>query len=332
MRYSRQLLTIPAVIVGAVIVYVFAAGSAPYVQSLVVLIGIYYVFAASLNLVVGYTDLVSFGHAAYFAVGAYATALATIHWGTGLILGAVIGALLAATLAAIVALSSRQLSGVYFALATLAAAEIVRFIAMNWADFTRGPFGLSIPGSAKTLLPGVPLTSDSYLPIILILAALTLIGMWWLIRSDIGSRMISVRENPGLAASVGVSPFRYRLIAFVLAGAIAAVAGAVYSYNYGILTPDLSGLHYDSLALLMVMFGGRGRTLGPLVGAVVFVLLPQWIDVQGSLGELVFAAILFVVVLLVPGGVVGTIADFARTRRSRRAARRAGVERLEEAA
>jgi branched-chain amino acid transport system permease protein len=315
-RYAAPAITLLC----AVIAWIVLTGAPSYIQSIAVLVGIYFLLSSSLNLVVGYTDLISFGQAAFFAIGAYVSALAAIYWHTGLLLGAVIGAVVAALFAAIVVSASRQLSGVYFALATMAAAEIVRIVLLNWTDFTRGPLGLSLPFGDKTLIPGVKITQSSFVSIVFAVVILATIAMWFLLRSDIGSRMISVRQNAALSASVGVSPSKYRFVAFCISGGIAAVAGSLYAFNYGILTPDLSGLHYSALALLMVIFGGRGTLLGPLIGAAVFVILPDLIDIQGALGEVLFAAVLFIVVLVMPRGVLGTIGESVRKRRARRIA------------
>lgn len=295
--------------------WVLLASASAYAQSLAVLVGIYFLLAHSLNIVIGYTDLISFGHAAFFAVGAYGASLAAVHWHTGLVVGALFGAALAALLAILVGLASVRLSGVYFALATLAAAEIVRIILLNWIPLTRGPLGLSIPLAEKTLIPGLPLTQGVFIHLVFGVAIVVVMGTWVLLRSDLGQRMIAVRENAKLAASIGVSPTKYRLIAFAVSGAVAAVAGSLFAFNYGIVTPTLSGLHYSSIALLMVIFGGRGTLLGPFIGAAVFVLLPDLIDVNGALGEVLFAVVLLAVVLLMPQGVIGTVRGFLRDRR-----------------
>lgn len=286
-----------------------AFSAMPYARSLAVLILIYYLLASSLNAVMGYTDLISFGQAAFFGIGAYAAVLSATYLGVGLLGGALIGIAISSVLALIVSSVSRALSGVYFALATMAAAEIVHIIILNWVDLTRGPLGLSLRGADRVLVPGVRITPDGLFHLIVVVAVVVTIAFVWFVRSDVGVRTIGVRENADLAASIGVVPARQRTIAFLVSGAIAAIGGALYAFSYGILTPSVAGLHYSALALLIVIFGGRGTILGPLIGAMVFVLLPESIGLEGALGEVAFAVVLLVVVLLLPNGIVGSIGD-----------------------
>lgn len=276
-------------------------------MSIAVLIVLYYLLATSLNVIMGFTDLISFGQSAFFGLGAYAAALTATHLGAGLLGGMAVGIVLSGVLALIVSSVSRALSGVYFALATMAAAEIVHIVLLNWVDFTRGPLGFSLKAADRVLVPGVLLTPQLMFTLVLGTGVIVTLVIGLFVRSDRGVRSIGVRENADLSASVGIVPARQRALAFLISGSIASVAGALYAFNYGILTPELSSLWYSALALLMVTFGGKGTILGPLVGAAVFVALPELIGLQGTLGQVVFALVLLLVVLLLPRGVVGSI-------------------------
>lgn len=278
-----------------------------YGMSLAVLIVIYYLLATSLNVIMGFSDMISFGQAAFFGIGAYSATLTATYLGAGLLGGMLVGILLSAILALIVSLVSRALSGVYFALGTMAAAEIVHIVILNWVDFTRGPLGFSLKAADRELVPGILLQPQMMFHIILAVGVLVTLGIGLFVRSDMGLRSIGVRENAGLSASIGIIPARQRAIAFLISGVIASVGGSLYAFNYGILTPALAALWYSALALLMVIFGGKGTILGPLVGAAVFVLLPEFIGVEGTLGQVVFALVLLLVVLLLPRGIVGSI-------------------------
>jgi len=307
----RRRQTVEGLITIAVLVIawpVLSLAHVPYVQSLAALIAIYYLLAVSLNVIMGYTDLISFGQAAFFGVGAYSAVLTATHLGAGLLGGVLVGVVLSAVLALVVSSVSRTLSGVYFALATMAAAEIVHIVILNWVDLTRGPLGLSLKGADRVLVPGVPLSGDAVFQLIMGVSIVVTIGIFLFVRSDTGVRTIGVRENAALSASIGIVPTRQRAIAFLISGVVASVGGALYAFNYGILTPAVSSLTYSALALLMVIFGGKGTILGPLVGAAVFVVLPEAIGLQGALGQVAFAVVLLIVVLLLPRGVVGSIA------------------------
>ena len=294
-----------AVIVGG---WLWIAGSdASYVRSLASLVAIYYLLAFSLNIVMGFTDLISFGQAAFFGLGAYTTVIVAVELGAGLLGGMAVGIGLSVVVAIAVASASARLSGVYFALATLAAAEIIHIVVLNWIDLTRGPLGLNLPATARTLTGSVLVDRELVFSVVMAAALLATVGLFLFLRSDAGHRMVAVRENPDLAASIGIRPLRQRVVAFAASGAVASVAGSLYAFNYGILTPDVSALHYSALALLIVIFGGKGTILGPLVGAVAFVVIPEAIGLTGTMGEVVFAAILLVIVLVLPRGVVGSV-------------------------
>lgn len=309
LRSRRALMQLTCGVIAALAVCVGAFASTAYTQSLIVQIAIFAILSVSLNLVIGYTDLISFGHAGFFAIGGYVAAILAVDRGFSLLLGALAAVLSGVIFAGIVAAASLRLSGVYFALTTLGAAEIVRILSLNLVDLTRGPLGLNIPFQERQLIDGVPLTPELTLGVVLGGLALAVAVVWLVVRSDLGFRMVAVRENPELAASVGVRPLALRTTAFCISGAIAAIAGTLYAFYYGVVTPEIGSLHYTALPLLMVMFGGRGTLLGPILGAAVFILLPQWLGLDGAMGEVLFALILLAVVVALPRGVVGTIGE-----------------------
>jgi branched-chain amino acid transport system permease protein len=284
-----------------------SALNSDYGKSIAVLVTVYYLLAASLNMIMGFSDLISFGQAAFFAIGGYSAALTAVDLGAGLIAGAVIGIAVSCVFAFIVSTVSRALSGVYFALATMAAAQLVYLVILNAVGFTRGPLGLNLPAADKVLVPGVPLTGDSMFHITLAAGLVATVAISFFVRSGTGVRSIGVRENADLSASIGIVPARQRTISFLVAGVLASIGGSLYAFNYGVLTPSVGSLTYSALALLMVTFGGRGTILGPLIGAAVFVIVPDAIGLEGALGQVVFAIILLLVVLLLPRGVVGSI-------------------------
>jgi len=313
-RQSVESALTVVLIIGA---WLWLGGSgATYYRSLTSLVAIYYLLAFSLNIVLGFTDLISFGQAAFFGVGAYASVIVAVELGAGLLGGMAVGVALSVVLALAVAGASARLSGVYFALATLAAAQMVYIVILNWVGLTRGPLGLSLPGTARTLAGSDQVDRELLFSVVMATALLATIGLFLFLRSDAGHRMVSVRENPDLAASIGVRPLQQRSLAFAASGAVASIGGSLYAFNYGILTPDVSALHYSALALLIVIFGGKGTILGPLIGAIAFVVIPEAIGLSGTLGEVAFAAVLLVIVLLLPKGVIGSVYGFTWRRPS----------------
>jgi branched-chain amino acid transport system permease protein len=310
--------TIPRAAVGSVVLVLAVAlapvvFAAPYQRSLLSLMGIYALLAVSYNLIIGAAGVISFGHAGFFATGAYGAAILSVDAGWSMAAAITASMVVSALLGILVGLMSLRVGGVHFAVATLAFAEGLRLVATNAEGLTGGSNGKVVPPGVVELVPGLRLDGDlaSYG---LIWGAL-LLALYVVVRLTstwVGSAFLAIRENEPLARAVGVSPLPYKLAAFAIGGTFASLAGAMYAYDYGIVTPAVSGLHYTALPLLMVMLGGRGTLTGPLVGAAAFALLPELLGLEGEWNEVVFGLVLLVVVLLLPRGVVPGLAGLVR--------------------
>jgi branched-chain amino acid transport system permease protein len=294
-----------------------------YGRSLLVLIGIYCMLALSYDIIVGHAGVISFGHAGFFAVGAYGMGLLTTYWDWPLVASLAAAVTLSVLVSLLIGLISLRISGHHFAVATLAFAELLRLVLLNVDEVTRGPLGLLIPPGTVELVPGVVLQG----PFMFHTLAwggvlLTVYVMARLRQTRIGWSFLGIRENEALASAVGIFPLKIKLIAFALSGGLAAIAGAVYGAYYGVLTPEVSGTHYTALALLMVMLGGRGTLSGPIIGAAAFVFLPELLGLEGSWNEVMFGVILLVVLRVLPFGVARGLS----LTRGRRAAGRTAAE------
>lgn len=270
---------------------------------------IYVMLAVSLNIMLGYIGLISFGHAAFFGVGAYTSGLLTYHFDIPFYIGFLVAVLLCLILGAIVGLMTLKLSGVYFAIITLAFAEIIRVLVLNLVDITRGPLGLSVP---KIEVSFIGYNLFVYYGIFLVLMAV-LYFVHSLIGSPLGKKFILLRENEELAISAGINPFKTKVIGVIISSGIAGIAGVCYAYSYLFLNPNILGLHYTTIALLMVIVGGKGTFIGPIFGAVVFSLLPEGLRfLDSSVSMVIFGLLLLICIILIPKGIVDLFSKMFR--------------------
>ena len=285
-------------------------------------VAIWALFATSLNLLVGYTGLVSFGHAAYFGIGAYATGILMKKLGLGFWLAFPAAGLMAGLFAAIFGFFCVRLTRIYFAMLTLAFAQIVWAICFKWNEVTGGEQGMpEIPypdfgwvERAGAVLPflGGYRTSDYFYFLTLVLVAACLWLMRRIVGSPFGRMLTTIRENPERAEFIGVNVRRYELMAFVLAGAFAGLAGGLFGiFNRGVF-PDFAYWTKSSEVLIMTLLGGMGAFFGPAVGALVLLWLNQQIVSYTEYWPLILGTILVILLFAFPGGLAGAAEAFWR--------------------
>ncbi len=276
-----------------------------YVLHMLTLWALYSLLALSLNIVVGFLGELSFGHAAFFGVGAYTSALLVMQWHWPLWLAPLAGAALAGLLGWLIGYVSLRIVGPQFAILTLGFGAIVLTITNYWVDVTRGPMGLSqIPAfSMPSWGLDFSLASHMY-PLALLLLGVVLYGCHVLQHSRQGRAFVAVRENPELAASVGIDVFRTKLLGFVVATALAGFTGALYAHYLRVITPDVMSLTYMSAMLIMVVIGGKGSLYGPVLGALLYTFMLEALRSTGAWRMVVFAALLIACVVFLPGGLV----------------------------
>ena len=298
-------------------------------------IAIWALFATSLNLLVGYTGLVSFGHAAYFGIGAYATGILMKQAGVAFPLAFAAAGLAAGAFALVFGYFCVRLTRIYFAMLTLAFAQVVWAICFKWNSVTGGEQGMpEIPYPSfdwvERVAAVVPLvggyrTSDYFYFTTLILVGLC----FWLLRrivsSPFGRMLTTIRENAERAEFIGVNVRRYELAAFVLAGVFAGLAGGLFGiFNRGVF-PDFAYWTKSSEVLIMTLLGGMGTFYGPAVGAFVLLWLNQLIVSYTEYWPLILGSILVLLLFVFPGGLAGALGGLARRWRRPRAAADARV-------
>ncbi len=297
------------ILLAALMLYPFLAPSAFWLNFGAVTL-MFATLAQGWNILGGYGGQYSFGHALFFGVGAYATAVWQIRFGldpwSGFALGVALGAGVGAFFGA---LSFRSgLRGSYFALITLAFAEVFRILAASLA-FTGGGQGLLIPlnpGAAHFQFVDRRLVFGAAALIFLAALAATL----WLERSRFGARLVALRENEDAARALGVDVFRVKLGAIALSGAIAAAAGALYAQMFLYIDAGIAfGSHMSVEALVAPIVGGPGTLFGPLIGTIALRLLHEGaVHVTGGapgLGLALFGVILLLALRFMPDGLVG---------------------------
>ena len=275
-------------------------------------------FAMSFNLLYGYMGQISFGHAAFFGTGAYATAMVFTRLKTeggeiamsDFLLSLLAGPPVAALAAVIVGFFCVRLTGIYFAMLTLAFGELLYYIVFSWYSFTKGDDGI------QGLLPP-PFFQDAsnfyYLTLAIVVAALAL--MWRITDSPFGYTMRTLRDNQRRAAFLGINVRAHMLMNFVIAGTFAGVAGALWGPFSRSINPGVLGWQESGVAVFMTLIGGAGSFIGPMVGSVIYTLLQTVVKMYTVYWPLSIGTIILLIVLFAPGGLLGLVEKRMKARR-----------------
>ena len=261
-------------------------------------------FATAFNLVFHQTGLLSFGHAAFFGVGAYASALLMTRAGWPYLLTIPAALLAAALVALVVGFFSVRTSKIYFTMLTLAFAQLLWAVVHKWYDFTGGDNGITglDPGGLASSHRGL-----YYLSLALLLAGVYLVHR--LDRSPFGYSLRAVRDNPARAEAIGIPPTRYLLAAFAVSGALAGVAGALQVAWQRSAFPDFLYWTKSAEAIIAAILGGSQALLGPSIGALAFVELGAFVQARTEYWPLALGLVLLLLVLFFPRGLAGFLGE-----------------------
>ncbi|MBC9071444.1 branched-chain amino acid ABC transporter permease [Thauera sp. CAU 1555] len=261
-------------------------------------------FACAFNLLLGYTGLLSFGHAVFLGSAAYLTGHALSAWGLPTLVGLAVGTAAAALLGLVIGALAIRRQGIYFAMITLALAQMMYFVFLQ-SPFTGGENGLQ--GVPRGSLAGIDLSNDYALYYLVV--ALFAAAFWLILRtihSPFGQALKAIRENEARAVSLGYDVDRYKLLAFVLSAGLSGLAGALKVLVFGFATLTDVHWHTSGEVVLMTLLGGMGTVMGPVVGAGVVVLLQtELADKVGSLVTVIMGALFVFCVLVFRRGIVG---------------------------
>jgi branched-chain amino acid transport system permease protein len=290
-----------------------------YYLDLLGLACLYAILVLGLNMTFGYTGQLSLGHVGFWGIGAYTSALLTVDHGWSPLSAMVAGMALSAVAAAPLGIFTRNLSGHYLALATLAFAAIVQVVLFNWVELTGGPNGVGgiPPLGLGGLVADTPETKYYSL-----LGALLLVGLfsWRWQNGRYGRRSIALKGNELAARSLGIDTAQVKVVSLVISAAIASFAGSLYAHYVGYISPDVFGFTEMFKMIAMIIIGGLATVGGPIVGAVLLVFAPEWFRAFEEYWQLIYAVLLLFLVLRMPYGVWGLLLRIPAALTSRREA------------
>ncbi len=290
------LIALPAVVVN------------PYARHVLLVALMFSFVALGLNVVLGYAGQHAFGHPVFFGVGAYASALLSVRAGWPVLAALAGGAAVTTLIALAVGYPCFRLRGIYFGMATFAFARVIYLVAQNWIGLTRGPMGIpSVPSLEllpAAMFPGVAREVRLHVSLVLLLV-LTLGLLHRVIGSAVGRSWIAIRENEELAGSLGIPALRYKMAAFGAGAALAAIGGGLYAHYVSFVSPSELSFHYIGIVFIMVIAGGTGTLIGPVLGGLVFGVLPEVLRVAEQARNLLLGGILLVTIACLPEGLVG---------------------------
>lgn len=258
------------------------------------------IVATTLNILYGYTGLASLGHAAFYGVGAYTSAILVAERGIPVLGSIVIATVAVGVLSLLVGIPLLRTSGLYFSIITLAFNVVVYQIIANWDTVTAGTIGYrSIPTFANS-------EGQIFMMIYVFLLAL-LVFKRELLRSYVGKALLAIREDEELAAELGINVFAYKTGAFVVSSMLAGTTGALFAHYNGFLAPNYFTIFESFNYFVIVTVGGAGTILGPVVGGALLTLLPEALRIAPEIRLLAYGLTLILIIMLMPDGIVGTI-------------------------
>ena len=267
------------------------------------------IFAMGLDLLLGHTGLPSLGHSAYFGAAGYTMAILSLRLQQSSWVSASAGLVVSLIIAAIYGLLALRTSGVYFMMITLALAQVLWGIAFGWRSMTGGDDGL--PGIARpelgALFPWSLHPPANFFTAVLIIFVIVVAALYVLVRSPFGYTLHGIRESEARMACLGYHVWWHKYVAVLIAGGVAGIAGILFVYYHGFVSPAELSLVLSAEGLLMVILGGAGTLFGPALGAIVVVFLRNLISAYTERWLLILGLIYLLVVLCAPNGIVGAI-------------------------
>jgi len=266
-------------------------------------IWIFAIFGLGLNLLLGYTGLLSFGQSTFFGSAAYVAGYLLKHYAIGIPLALGVGVGIGALSALLVGYLCVQRSGLYFIMLTFALNQLFYFIAYQWTSVTGGEDGM--PGIPRPALAGIDLRDPLHYYVLV--SALFVLALWLMKRivdSPLGKILLAIRENEVRAEAVGYHVPRFKLLAFVLGGAFSGAAGVLYAMLFGIVPLEAIGFVFSGNVVFATLIGGSGSLYGPIIGSFVFIWLSESMSVMWARWPLLLGVAFIIVVLFFRGGVV----------------------------
>lgn len=303
-------LTWPLVLLSlAALVVLPSVWPSSYVVNVLILAFIFAILATGLNLIFGYTGLLSFGQVGFFGLGAYLYALLVVDAGMSAWLAILLAGLASGFVALLLGYPALRVSRASFVIVTLSFTLLAALLARNWVEVTRGPMGIPKLPAPSVDLPGIGAFSghDPYVfyYIALAIAVASIGAVYLLVNSPIGRVLRAINLNEPLAASQGISPKKYQIAAFAIAGILSGIAGSLHVSHLGIVDPSIFDPYYSEMLLIIVIIGGPGNFWMVLLSSLVFMAIPELLRMAPELRMVLFGGILVLAAMLFPTGVGG---------------------------
>ncbi|CEJ12411.1 High-affinity branched-chain amino acid transport system permease protein LivH [bacterium YEK0313] len=286
-------------------------GLGGYEVNVLMIILFYVILAVGLDLVSGYCGQFSFAQGAFYGIGAYTTAIMSRDLGTSFWVNLPAGIAVAGLFGLILGVPALRLKGHFLAIVTIAFQTIVYLTISQWTSFTGGQTGLAVPPVGPVSLFGVTLfeigSLRSYYWLTLGVAVVALAIAWRFLKSRLGREWIAIRDDETLAAAVGLDTTRGKLTAFVASAALAGAAGVVTAHALRGVTPDDFTIWISATVVAMMVVGGKGTFIGPILGAILLTAMPEFLGRFAEYKMFIFGVLLVVTVTLLPEGIVGRI-------------------------
>ncbi|MFT8246784.1 ABC transporter permease [Roseomonas sp. BN140053] len=298
---------------GAVALLVLPALFDNYALALFSEVFIFSVFALSLDLLIGYTGLISFGHATFFALGAYAVIILNLTFGLDPLPGVLVGVLVATLGAAVIGYFCTKVSGIAFLMLTMAFSQLLYSLALRWREVTGGTDGIGGIPSPEIL----GWTLSGAVPTYYLTAATLALGFWVMRRiagSPLGHVLVGIRENEARMRAIGYPVTAFKLASFTVGGALAGLAGGIYAIFNGFISPDALTWGASGDVMIMVVLGGMGTSLGPIVGTAFFLLAKNFVSSHSEHWMLIVGLLFVACVLFFRDGIYGSLSQLSPIR------------------
>lgn len=293
---------IKKVLFGAILAMIPLLIPNAYIMQLVINILIYTILAMGLNLLTGFTGILSLGHAAFFGIGAYTAAILNTRLELPFIVTLLCAIIVAGISGAILAVPALRVKGSYLVLLTIGFGEVVRLLLVNWIDLTRGPSGIvGIDYPDFGIFKLTSLFQSYYL--ILFFVIILMLYQVILMNSRVGRAMMAIRDDDNAAELCGIDVAQYKIKTFVISAIYCAVAGCLYAHVIRYVSPDSFRAEESQIILCCVIVGGIGTFKGPVIGAILLTLMPELLRGMDNYRMVIYGVILAVVIIFFPGGI-----------------------------
>jgi len=294
------------VVLVALVLYLPKSGLlSPYLVRILTMISLYSMLSLSLNLLTGFTGLVSIGHAGFCAVGGYTSALLWQAFGLPWIVTALCGMVMAGIVGLMLAAPTSRLSGSYLTIATLGFGEIIKMIALNWQSLTGGPLGVNHIERPEFF--GITLTTSNggFFYLSIVMTAIMTLFVYRIVNSKMGRAFMAIRDDSLAATMMGVDVTAYKMKSFVISAAIAGLGGAFYVHFVRFLDPNTFNFDISIIIISIVILGGTGSIAGSFLGAALLISFPELLRFASEYRFIIYGLILVLMMRFKPEGILG---------------------------